>query len=419
MNTIIKKNRCLGCKHLFKLFDYNRIRFCDGREGAYIDNYPDREGVLKHFETTQAHSKSPSCAGVKVFHSQFIKDDFFYPQRLSCTDTDLGHLPKYHHRIFCFPTFNCNNNCRHCLVSEEAKKNSLSLEQAKSMVSKYSRVYPFVHIGGGEPTLFKGLIELIRFCKDLDKRIILFSNCKRMAEPDFAKKIAASGLNKVTVPLHAADAKTHDYITRRPGSFKETLLGIKNLKKFGMKNIQAIVVVHKKNYRQLKKIAEFLVRIKVDSVSLESLIYCGRTSDNLNSLKIKVSKTAKLIEKFFDILIDAGIPFCTTSLPLCLFNKRYWSYFINERYSLLTTNITRQADSNLYQRHQTAGTRLAEKCIDCRLKLFCPGLWGSYYGFFGDRELSPVSEGEISNIIKFTSRAVLEKIFRPANPSKP
>lgn len=410
---MIRDNSCFDCRHLFKLSGNNRIEFCNGREGAFIDSYPDKRSLFKHFEAFKTGCKNRHTEHSRDYDNRFSQSSLSNPKGLAQSSNDLGYLADSYSRIFCFPTLNCNNACRHCLAADGLEKKNLTLEEAKGMIRRHEKKFSYVHIGGGEPTLFKDLVQLIIFCRKLGKKVRLFSNCRRMSEFEFAKRIADSGLDALMVPLHSWLAKTHDYMTRRKGSFKETVQGMDNLKKLGIKDIQVMVVVHKKNYRELEKTAKFLVRKNVSGVSVESLIYCGRAIKNFNCLKIKVSKSVKAIEKFFDILIDANIPVSTTSLPLCLFNKRYWRIFLNERYSLMATNIGQPADYNFHEPYRTAGTGLCEKCIDCKLKLFCPGLWVTYYKFFGDAELTPFTNGVLPSALKFVSFATLEKIFRP------
>lgn len=403
---MVSNKNCFDCDNLFKLSVNNRVEFCNGQNGDFIDAYPDRGSLCRDFKkSARVKKENLHCRRLKSGDSKNYLGQFL-------NKNELGYLTRFYSRIFCFPTFLCNNSCRHCLAASKSKLRDLNLPQAKGMVRKFSKALAHVHIGGGEPTLFSGLIELIKFSKGLGKKVRLFSNCRKMSDPDFAQSIVGSGLDGIMVPLHSFRAETHDYITQRKGSFKETLEGMDNLKKFGLKDVQVMVVVHKKNYFELERIAKLLSRRKTSSVSLESLVYCGRALSNLDSLKIRVSETVKPIENFFDCLIKAGIPFYTTSLPLCLFKRRYWRYFDNERYSLLATNIS-EAGNGSSLKFRTAGTSLSGKCIDCKLKLFCPGLWSSYYRVFGDNELAPITNGAASNFIKFVSRTTLEKIFRP------
>jgi len=410
---MIKKDKCLSCPQLFNLTAYNRIVFCNGKEGNFIDDYDNRQTALNHFQSaaTKDGFSSNLCKENSLNLQYSDKDMRTYSIHRAINNKTRNLAPNFPSRIFLFPNYYCNNDCRHCFAGDKTKRKGLSLDEARSMIKDNAKYFNSVHIAGGEPTLFKDLIELIRFCKDLGLRVCLYSNCRKMADLRLAREIVSSGIDLLNVPLHSHIAEVHDYMTQRKESFRETVQGIRNLQRCGFTDIHCMVVVHKKNYQHLYQITRFLSRIKVKTISFESLVYAGKAVDNLNSLGIKVSKVVKDVEAAFDFLIKKNIEFFSTSFPLCLFNRSYWKYLVNQRYALLFTNFPHGDSDNPNKRYKNMGTSLSKKCIDCKLKMFCPGLWFPYYHFFGDDELIPDKDIVLGDILKYICPITIQNFF--------
>ena len=64
---------------------------------------------------------------------------------------------------------------------------------------------------------------------------------------------------RVAIPIYSDNEKIHDEITRTYKSFKQAVLGIRNLLNDNV-DIEIRIVVLKKNYKQLEKIAKFIIR---------------------------------------------------------------------------------------------------------------------------------------------------------------
>ena len=82
-------------------------------------------------------------------------------------------------------------------------------------------------ICGGEPTIWRRLPE------QLDKAgrvhglpVHMNTNAIQLAKPGVAERLKASGLESILVSLHAADEALSDAITRAPGTWKRTVVGI-------------------------------------------------------------------------------------------------------------------------------------------------------------------------------------------------
>ena len=118
------------------------------------------------------------------------------------------------------------------------------------------------------------------------------------------------------------------------------------------------------------------------------MVLNGNAAKNLSGMAIPLSEIAAHLETAFDVLIDRNFNFFTNSLPLCLFKPKYWKYFRNSRYQYTASNILSSAGPDGYM-IRSCGQQLAARCVDCQLKKYCPGTWGTYYAYFGDKEFHP------------------------------
>ncbi|MEW6170010.1 MAG: radical SAM protein [Candidatus Omnitrophota bacterium] len=398
----------------------NRIRFSNGTKATFIDDYSDRESLRCDFLKTALQG---DCLGKKMLDSS-VKLDFQpeysyqdmigYSLRRSLDKGVLNEGRHYLGKIFCFTNYYCNNNCEYCFGGEKTKRKNFSLNELEHMIEDLSSEYREIHFGGGEPTLFKGLEHLIEFSKKRNLSAWLLTNGRRFSYRNFAKEIIDSGLDGMIVCLNSHIAQIHDSLTQRQGSFKETVSGIRNLMALGFKNFDIILIINRKNYKDLKATAQFLAGEGIGGVAFESLVYVGNAAKNIQTLGVKLKDTAIYIQDALDVLIEKNLKVRITSFPLCLFKSRYWKYFINRRYEVLATNFSHADGGCLYHRYKSSGLRLSVKCLECRLKTFCAGAWESYYYFYSDEEFRPIKNISNEEILSLVSSHSVNFALAPA-----
>ena len=117
-------------------------------------------------------------------------------------------------------TEKCNLRCKYCMPEEGVKltsrANLMSLEERKRVLSV------FAHLGvtklrftGGEPTLSKDLVELVRFAKHLGMHSIGITTNGIQVGPRVLDGLAAAGLTSINVSVDSLDSAKFAAITRR------------------------------------------------------------------------------------------------------------------------------------------------------------------------------------------------------------
>jgi MoaA/NifB/PqqE/SkfB family radical SAM enzyme len=396
---------CFDCEKLFRVTGFNLVKFCNGEMGKLIDEYTDRNDLYTDFIKSYKRCKIPEvCKGCSQRYncsygcicrnkekiSSHAKDALIgYSLKRSIKFLDGVNKETYRSkRIFCFSTYTCNNDCLYCFIGNKTKRKNPTVDFLKNMIKQNSKEFPWINFGGGEPTIYKHIAELIKFSKDQGLRVQMFSNGRRFSDKKFAKSVLDSGIDFITEVFHSFKPEIHDFITQRKGSFKQMLKGIDNLHSLGFHNLHFMYIVHKQNYRDLRKMMDFFLSFKPAKISFENLVFTGNAVKNFDNLAVKLTEISPYLMEAFNLLIEKNIYFRTSSFPLCLFGTKYWRYFNNLRYSCSSTNFPFDDSMDDYI-VKTDGQSLTSKCIDCQLKKYCPGTWATYYSFFGDDELIP------------------------------
>jgi radical SAM protein with 4Fe4S-binding SPASM domain len=137
-------------------------------------------------------------------------------------------------------TQTCNLSCAHCYAGAGAnhphpnplpsrEREFISLNLWKEILTEGARLgAKSVQFTGGEPTLYPGLMDLIehaRSCQYTD--IEVFTNATYLKDR-LLRQWATLGV-KVALSFYSYDPETHDNITRRLGSFWQTVQGIETV----------------------------------------------------------------------------------------------------------------------------------------------------------------------------------------------
>jgi pyruvate-formate lyase-activating enzyme len=295
-------------------------------------------------------------------------------------------------RAFIILTRKCINDCLFCSEKLRMDWPVPSNKEVKEILDKDCKSFSYIVFSGGEPGLREDICELIKYAKDLGYYVTLFSNGRLFSNLEFAKRVAAAGLDSILIPLHGYPAEIHDAITQQPGSFEQTVSGIKNLVSFKVKVIVKIIP-NKINYKNLDQLASFVSSLSAsgytNTVAFDMLSLVGSALKNKDIISTKLSNMAPYIEKAIDVLAGSknNLGIHINSLPLCLIDRKYWKYIQNSR---LKEEIKIGLDEKKMTVPSYTGQAIAPSCKGCIMQEKCPGTWPTYFEVYGDKELKPI-----------------------------
>lgn len=207
-------------------------------------------------------------------------------------------------------TEKCNLKCIHCYgdcgkaneISNNHMKNEkkeMNLDDWKIIISQGAEIgcnkLQFI---GGEPTIFKTeLVELVKYARKKNyKEISVFTNAT-LIDPML---IDCFIINQVQVhfSLYGHNAKIHDSITGKEGSFDRTINNIKLLKKNNI-HVAVAVIIMKNNQDYVEEIKNFINELNLNYRGYDVIrpVYKGEQNKYVPDKKEVIDK--KYIKKPF------------------------------------------------------------------------------------------------------------------------
>lgn len=186
----------------------------------------------------------------------------FYTQLKSEVSNDSLMIRK---PFFCdvLVTEKCNLHCKKCFFWKNGIGDGLEIEEYKRFIVSLKEIVklPFeINLGGGEPLLKKGIIELIKFCVQQGLQPAISTNATLIDER-MAKELAGSGLHRISISLESPNEEIHDYITGTAGAWRRLMQGTDCLKKSWRKgDINIHTVISSKNMESIPELVEWVNR---------------------------------------------------------------------------------------------------------------------------------------------------------------
>ncbi|PCI31636.1 MAG: hypothetical protein COB53_12965 [Elusimicrobia bacterium] len=244
---------------------------------------------------------------------------------------------------------------------------------------KFDDVSDYFNLTGGEPTLNPDFLKILgHIRKEFPSRLIrLLTNGRMFAYEKFCKSVFAIGGDKfeAAIPIFGYDAKTHESISRAPGSFENTMEGLRH-------------ALDARKDNQKVEVRVILTRIQVKFLDglIEMLLERFPDIDRLCFLFVEVEGFA---EKYRDRLVFP-MSECATHVdrnyenlqklkevrlyhfPLCTLPTRLWPFVHNTL-----------SDIKLVENH--------EECAKCVYKESCVGVHRSYMKYMGAPDIKAIT----------------------------
>jgi len=233
---------------------------------------------------------------------------------------------------------------------------------------------------GGEPTIHPDFFKLLTFTRKKypPVTIELDTNGRRFCYPSFTKKVLSFKPVNIYISLHGFNEKTHDAITRTPGSFSQTVKGIENLlryKRLGLNELELRIIITKLTYQYAEKILKFIkenfpginrvviIFMEMEGQAGENFEIVGITYTELKKFKF-IPKMNKWIRKFPE--------FRFYHFPLCTIDPSLWKYTWRTVEDYELTSLPR--------------------CNKCLYKKYCLGIHKDYLEKVELKEFKPIRE---------------------------
>jgi len=217
-------------------------------------------------------------------------------------------------------TDKCNLRCSFCYEipidgsphTFEAEPETFAPELYKAM---HDEGWREVVITGGEPTMMPTFFRAIAEChRQGYEKIIVASNGRRFAYPDFARRARLAGLTHANISLFGHNRIIHDGTTKQRGSFVQTNEGIRNLLAAGI-DVSCSVVVNKRNYQQLMPYMDHVWSLGVRRMLMMGLKPFGGAFVERDKVFYDFEEGAPFVNASIRYGVELGFEITTMGLP--------------------------------------------------------------------------------------------------------
>jgi len=196
-------------------------------------------------------------------------------------------------------TFKCNFNCSYCyqdLLQPGDKRWDLS-KNIDLIDEAADWGVIFLGLTGGEPTIFRGWLELIE--RGLQRGMIptMTSNGTVIGtDPDIARRLAAAGMEEITISFDAPTADLHDEVTRSKGQFPKVLNAVRYLVDAGLRVVIKSVLTPRTQH-SVEEMIDMLVTMGVHEIGI-SYMESGAIKSGANeAANVTADELARVREK--------------------------------------------------------------------------------------------------------------------------
>src|ERR1700730_4537455 len=227
-----------------------------------------------------------------------------------------------------FTTQRCNSNSLMCSQPPQDRDDADALTERNLRLIKLIDKPPLrLVITGGEPTLLgERLFTIIAALRDKFPQTYLhmLTNGRIFAWPAFTARLAEIRHPDFAlgIPLYSDDSAIHDYVVQAKGAFDQTVMGLQQLARYGVRT-EIRVVLHAVTVPRLPQLAEYIYRnlTFAEHVALMGLENIGYAPRNMDSLWIDPHDYQDQLERAVEILSTRGMNVSIYNHQLCVLRK--------------------------------------------------------------------------------------------------
>jgi MoaA/NifB/PqqE/SkfB family radical SAM enzyme len=137
-------------------------------------------------------------------------------------------------------TYACSERCLHCFNEGAARSDlheehrlcpdMLTLDDYKRLIDEIVELgIPSVTVTGGDPFSYPHCWEILEYMQERNLAVNLFTNAQALNTSEKIRRVARMGLYQISVSIYSTDAAVHDQITRKSGSWEQSMWALREL----------------------------------------------------------------------------------------------------------------------------------------------------------------------------------------------
>jgi len=239
-----------------------------------------------------------------------------HPTNEKMTPESIGKPGSPELRLIAWETTrSCNLSCIHCRAAAEKGPYQGELDTKKAFafldtVASFSK--PVIILTGGEPMLRDDIYELAAYGTKLGLRMVLATNGTLVNENSI-KRMIDSGIQRISVSLDGANAKTHDNFRKVDGSFANSLKALGFARDQGL-DFQINTTITKINLAEIPAILDLAVELGAVAHHIFLLVPTGRGKE-LEDQEIPATEYERTLNWFYDQREKVSLQLKATCAP--------------------------------------------------------------------------------------------------------
>ena len=298
-------------------------------------------------------------------------------------------------KVAIYTGYSCNNRCRFCIDYNKRELPDKSTDQIeKEMLRARKAGNTYLELLGGETTIRKDIIHLIEFAREVGfEAINITTNGRMLSYQGFAKKLIQAGITSLAFSINGPNAEIHDYLSQVPGSFDQTIQGVKNVKKLGFDNICGNTTIVKQNYKYLPQIGKLFLKLgikRAEFIFVDPTF--GGALNHFKKLVPRVSEIASFVDKCLNLGRKNQAEWFIRYIPLCYLTSHLDQISeLHESATFRTQQLAPDFQNPYYEESRKNNRAKTKRCQGCKLYNICEGIWKEYLKHYGDKELRPIN----------------------------
>ena len=281
----------------------------------------------------------------------------------------------------------CNVQCDYCSITDAMRDENMMTPAIMDVLrNARAKGAHKVAFGGGEPTIRRSLLPIVRWCRDRGyDSVKVSSNALLYSYPDYAREASDAGITTFHISFMAHTDALYERIMGKPGAFELVTKGLKNIVGLGHKPIGDLIIKHD-TWMHLADIVEHWAGQGVETFNLWLVSLSDRNKDNLASLP-RVAEMRDGIVAAFERGRQLGVTVLSRHIPRCML-PGYEAHIADLRDDKVLV-VSPRASFALWESRISPNT-YAPKCTGCvHHHGACLGAREDYLARWGDDELIP------------------------------
>jgi len=281
--------------------------------------------------------------------------------------------------------YDCNVACDYCTITPDMRTRSLTGAQVIRHLRDGRHLdYDRVSFTGGEPTIRKDLIGLVRAADKLGYREIkLQSNGLIFAQAANVSRLIAAGVTLFHISIHTHEEGTYERLVQRAGTYRAMVCGLENVVGSGT-DLVVDVILKQDTYRKFPDAIAWLAARGVTRVDLWFVSLSDGNRQNYESMP-RMTEVMPAVHEGLAAARAAGIAVRSLHIPRCLMADNH--VHVHDPGAARVMVVTPEAAFELKDSKLT-GQRHVPACQGCSFEKVCPGIRPDYLEHYGDAEFA-------------------------------